>query len=671
MLKQSYGIIAYGGLSREALLDAAKRAFAAPGVPARFESFLPLFPLELVQNMDYVGLNTRRGARVAPSGFSIDPTEYHRKLAQQLPELYAEDNRLRNFDYEGRFVGRGAFTVDRAWVERFPQYQPFLGEPLRIHLIGGGSQAVAVPYSLYPRGGGVLTAVERAMGATQRADQYALYARTRVTAGETYDADAFGTEYLSTSKLTPVAFSQNELGHVMQELSIVRGLQSGRMSTVGLYTENAKRAENLRQYVPCRYACDPFERETVGKRTARLAQLCYADADFISDLWMPWQDVTAYIDRADLTLDVARLAAGYQLAPDYDPSTLGGRYPDTLRVVVVRDRELPLLTADALNNPAYGSGMSPQGSIGRQVLLPDSRELIRQRKLAIEESTVTLTHTTLEPEAYRRCVAAAVLQEHKGRLVDAMYRREAALSQIAPDAPIYARARELLDQRVERLEAIVRREAPAGGQMSGYDADIDYLRRKRLDREGATDEDTREPIAFAVDPLRERSIESGYAMRASMIRLAYDDARLPDDEPDEADEPEDEPIEELAEEVVDEPEENEITEEEPVEEVGEEAPDEESAVEEDPVEDEAVDDEVPDEEEPIDDDEPIEDEVTEDEVTDDEEPTDEPIPEPVQTVHKPITLRELTARLPKPPASEPEEQAAPTNRMAELLKRKK
>ena len=146
MEKSACGIISYAGLNREVLLAKAKAMFAQaqPPVAGRFDAFLPIFPLELVQNMDYAGPTDARGAHVAANGFSIDPVEYHRKLYAQLPELYAEDNYKRNFDYEGRYVGRGVFTVDRAWVDHFPQYQPFMGEKLYIYLIGGGAQSRAV-----------------------------------------------------------------------------------------------------------------------------------------------------------------------------------------------------------------------------------------------------------------------------------------------------------------------------------------------------------------------------------------------------------------------------------------------------------------------------------------------------------------------------------------------
>ena len=532
MEKNACGVISYAGLSREALLAQAKAAFAQaqPPVPARFDAFLPLFPVELVQNMDYVGAVESRGAKVAPSGFSIDPIEYHRKLYTQLPELYAGENYARNFDYEGHFSGRGVFAVDAVWVEHFPQYQPFLGEKLALYLIGGGSQAVAVPESVYPRGGGVLSAAEQAMQVTQRADMYAQYARTRVSGGDAYDPDAYAGEYLRVAGLAPVCFTQAELGRILQDLSIVKGLQNEGAS-VGLYTENARRAERVNQYVPMRYACDLFTGEAVDKHTARLAQLCHTDSDYVSDLWIPYQDFCAYMDRARGTLDVRALCEGYQIAPAYDAETGGGRYPDAVRVAVVRDRDLPLMAGEVINNPAYGNGMGPRGILGRQVYIADSREMIRQRKLTLETMAVTSENTALPPEEYRRSLALAILQEHKGRLVDAMYRRETALRQIDPDAPVYEKARQLLNERVERLEAVVNKEAAQSGmsQMSGYDADIDYLRRMGLDREGEPEETRgRKPVPFAHDAQREQSIESGYAMRAGLTRMMYTDAALPE-----------------------------------------------------------------------------------------------------------------------------------------------
>ena len=95
--------------------------------------------------------------------------------------------------------------------------------------------------------------------------------------------------------------------------------------------------------------------------------------------------------------------------------------------------------------------------------IADSREMIRQRKLTLETMAVTSENTALPPEEYRRSLALAILQEHKGRLVDAMYRRETALRQIDPDAPVYEKARQLLNERVERLEAVVNKEAAQSG----------------------------------------------------------------------------------------------------------------------------------------------------------------------------------------------------------------
>ena len=72
------GIISYAGLEEGALWASAKRMFAQSdeSVPDRFRSFLPIFPIELVQNMSYVGRRERNLAKVSPAGFSTDPDEY-------------------------------------------------------------------------------------------------------------------------------------------------------------------------------------------------------------------------------------------------------------------------------------------------------------------------------------------------------------------------------------------------------------------------------------------------------------------------------------------------------------------------------------------------------------------------------------------------------------------
>jgi len=522
------GTIGYAGLSEEGLLSRAKTAFtqAQPAVPERFDAFLPLFPAELIQNMEYIGAAYVRGARVAPNGFSIDPVEYFAKLYARLPELCAGDNALRNFTYEGRYVGRGVFTVDGAWAERFPQYRPFMGEKLTVYLIGGGSQAVAVPESVYPRGGGVLRAAEKRMQVAKRAGDFVLYVRGRVAAGERYDADAFARDFLRDSDLVPVSFPQRELERVLQDLSVVKSLQNG-TSGAGHYTENARRAGRVNQYVPMRCACDRFSKSEADRHTAWLAQLYWRDGEYTGDLWIPYPDFFACVDKRTMTLDVRRLCEAYQIAPRYDPETGGGCYPDAVRVASVREHGFELLTGETLNNPAYGDGLSPEGGAGVQVYVADSGEMIRQRKLVPEKAAVTMENHAVPPAEYRRMLRLAILQEHKGRLIDAMYRCETALRQIDPKAPVYARARRLLTERADRLDAVVTREAEEAGAVrtSGYDLDIAYLRRMRRAREGAGEGET---TGFTPDAIREESIEGGYAMRAGLLRMMYADASLPE-----------------------------------------------------------------------------------------------------------------------------------------------
>lgn len=538
------GIISYAGLEEDALWAAAKRMFAQSDepVPDRFRSFLPIFPIELVQNMSYVGRRERNLARVSPAGFSTDPDEYHRLLCAELPDLYTGENALRNFDAEGRYRGGGAVTVDRAWATLFPQYQPFLGERLVIHMIGGGHQAVAVPESVFPRGGGILEGAERELRITARCAHYMAYLKTRLEMGEKYDPVRFEEDYLRLNGLSAVCVRQKDLGRVMQDLCILRGLDGGASGDKGLYTLNAKRAEGVRQYAPWRYACDTFEESPITRSTARLLQLSFDEDGAPGDLWVPYQDAGEYIDRQRMTLDVRALCEGFQIAPAYDPATRGGRYPTVVRVAAVRDRELRPMVADALNNPAYGSGMNPLGMLNKLVCLPDSRELLRQRRLVLEPASLTCENDTVGVEDYRRMRAMARWQEWKGRLVDALYRRESALSQLQVGTSAYDHANDLLTRQVDALEREVQRAAVSlpGSQLSGYDADIDYLRRMWRHREGVPEGEKQENMLFAPDALRELCIESGYAMRSAVHTFDLADllTEAPEDEASPASEPE-------------------------------------------------------------------------------------------------------------------------------------
>ena len=536
------GIISYAGLEEGALWASAKRMFAQSdeSVPDRFRFFLPIFPIELVQNMSYVGRRERNLAKVSPAGFSTDPDEYHRLLCAEIPDLYTGENALRNFDSEGRYRGGGAVTVDRAWATLFPQYQPFFGERLVIHLIGGGHQAVAVPESVFPRGGGILEGAERELRITARCAHYMTYLKTRLEMGEKYDPVRFEEDYLRLNGLNAVCVRQKELGRVMQDLCILRGLDDGASGAKGLYTLSAKRAESVRQYEPWRYACDTFEESPVTRTTARLLQLSYDEDGAPGDLWLPYQDACEYIDRQRMTLDVRALCEGFQIAPAYDPATRGGRYPTVVRIAAVRDRELRPLVADVLNNPAYGSGMNPLGMLNKLVCLPDSRELLRQRRLVLEPSSLTCENDAVGVEEYRRMRAMARWQEWKGRLVDALYRRESALSQLQVGTPAYERASDLLTRQVNAMEREEQRAAVSltGAQLSGYDADIDYLRRMWRHHEGVPDDDKQERVLFAPDALRELCIESGYAMRGSVRTFDLADLQIETPEEELAPEPE-------------------------------------------------------------------------------------------------------------------------------------
>ena len=180
--------------------------------------------------------------------------------------------------------------------------------------------------------------------------------------------------------------------------------------------------------------------------------------------------------------------------------------------------------------------------LNKLVCLPDSRELLRQRRLVLEPASLTCENDTVGVEDYRRMRAMARWQEWKGRLVDALYRRESALSQLQVGTSAYDHANDLLTRQVDALEREVQRAAVSlpGSQLSGYDADIDYLRRMWRHREGVPEGEKQENMLFAPDALRELCIESGYAMRSAVHTFDLADllTEAPEDEAAPASEPE-------------------------------------------------------------------------------------------------------------------------------------
>ena len=499
------GVISYAGLDEKKLWDDAGRAFASQSLPERFRGFLPLFPMELIVNMPYTG----PAPFASPEGFSMRAAEYHRVLSQELPALYQAENRARCFDANGQFSG-GVVTVDEAWAEMFPQYRPFMGDKLMLHMIGGGTQAVAVPVSIFPRFGGVLSRIERETGIRERCRHYASFLRARVAPGAACDHDKLEAEYLRQTGLNALRIRQKDLQSIVQESAILRELEGPENRPAPPRPKTTR----IPQYQPYRYACDTFEPFVFTRQRTRLAQLYYEGNPFISDLWLQWQDVAGYIDKTRRTLDVRALCNGFQIAPIADPRARGGCYPNRIRVVNVCDRSLQPMAAQTINNPAYGSGLNPLGTLNCIIWLADTPGLLADGALKEEACGLTCENTQVDEELFLRMRALAEWQEHKGRLIDAMYRRETTLAQLEPESITYERSRDILNAKVERLEALIQYPPFANCPRSGYDADLEYLRRQAQCREGVLPDGTPAPTMFPADTHREKSIQSGFAMRS-------------------------------------------------------------------------------------------------------------------------------------------------------------
>ena len=508
------GVISYAGLDENALWDKARHFFAADMLPERFRGFVPLFPMELIVSMPYTG----PAPFATPAGFSMRASDYHRILSEELPDLYQGENRERCFDQNGRYTG-GIITVDDAWANLFPQYTPFLGERLMLHMIGGGHQAAAVPESIFPRGGGVLARFERDAGVTDRCRQLTDFLRQRITPGMPCDYAQLEAEYLRETGYGSLRIRQQDLLRTVQEDAIMRELEGNHAPAPA-----SRPADGcIPQYQPYRYACDTFEPFAFPRQRTRLVQLYYAGNPFISDFWLQWQDLAGYMDKNRRTLDVRALCHGFQIAPVADPRERGGCYPNRIRVVNVCSRDLQPMAAQTINNPAYGSGLNPMGTLNRIIWLADTPSLLASGALKEEACNLTCENKQVPEEEFLRMRALAEWQEHKGRLIDAMHRRETTLAKLQPGTLTYERSKDILDAKVSRLNALVKYPPFANCPSSGYDADIEYLRRQAQCREGVMEDGTPAPTMFPADPRREKCIESGFAMRSAAQGFALSD----------------------------------------------------------------------------------------------------------------------------------------------------
>ncbi len=502
------GIIAYAGQSGDVLLAKARALLDQyqDHIPKAYAFWLPVFPTELIVNMDYIG----------DGRFAITPQAYHQRLSLRSPSLYVGDNLARCLDAKGQALPNALMLVDTTFCLAFSQYEPFLGDQLILYPIGESGQATLLPERLYPRYAFYLRFLEKELGIVDRAKDYRRYIIERIHQGDSYDAIRFARRYLQEENLTPCTITQSALGRVMQGHSLLHSLTHP-THALDFFTSYAKKAQQIPQYEPSLRACDTFEVKKISRTTARLLQLSFHESDPISPFWLPYDEATQYIDPKHMILDTTALCQAFQLAPCYDPTTNTALYPSIARVVVIRDATLPLMVASTLNNPAYGHGTYQNGKRHTLIYLSCIDQLLKKRKIIEETPSFHTQNSPISSTVYAQMLTSTYLQELKGNLIDAMYCRHCALSQIKLGTAQYQFAKTTFTKRVTEIkEQLTQTSATiAPLPLSGYDADIDYLTRMWHNQEdGQYCKDMPSPtLPFATDVLRTMSIECGYAMR--------------------------------------------------------------------------------------------------------------------------------------------------------------
>ena len=512
MVKQNGGLIAYAGHEIKTLWHKASAMFARSSaiLPERFSQFVPIFPQELVVNMRYTRGEPEK--RKGENDFYMDAVSYHGQIYNRMPFLYSGDNALRDAPAGTVHSDSLKICIDEQWASTFPQFKPFMGDALYLYQIGGGAEVIALPQSIYPKASSLLRQVETILGITQSAQAYVDYVRENCKNPSNYDANSMKLQFLTEKYLSPVQISQVDINHAMQEISVVKQWLS-QNGSIQYFSEQARQMMYIKQYKPFYRACDFFVHYKISKTSGHLVQLSMSEDVQLDNFFIPYRSACAYIDFDKMTIDIAELCKAFQLPPMRNESTGKIHYPMYARVFGINNQQLSYWLAETRNNPGYGDGKNGKGQYQQLIYIPESAKLYEKNEIYLENTELHCVNTSISDETLQSMQLEANLQECKGQLIDALYRRAALYAQLTENEAGYDYALSILQDDVIRCVEVTKQ---ANNQISnnrnfesGYDRDIAYLHHAWEHRNtwNAITAMTKVPAIEA------QRIENGYAMR--------------------------------------------------------------------------------------------------------------------------------------------------------------
>lgn len=108
-------------------------------------------------------------------GWERNSVKHFKELLNSHPEFFDTENTI-------SIKNNRPPTVNKKFINSFPQFKDYMGEKLIMHHIGGDGQVVAIPESMH-RGSGEIHNIERDLGIRDLAEKFSSQVKNEIQKG--------------------------------------------------------------------------------------------------------------------------------------------------------------------------------------------------------------------------------------------------------------------------------------------------------------------------------------------------------------------------------------------------------------------------------------------------------------------------------------------------------
>lgn len=132
------------------------------------------YPDNLIIDSDFLSKNINCANS---QGWERDCNKYFKILLKIHPEYFSKSNKE-------KIENNIAPTVNKRFLEHFPQYASFLKQKLVVHHIGGDGQMVAIPENIHSKGFGEVHNIEKKLGIRDVAMSFSNQVEIQINSGK-------------------------------------------------------------------------------------------------------------------------------------------------------------------------------------------------------------------------------------------------------------------------------------------------------------------------------------------------------------------------------------------------------------------------------------------------------------------------------------------------------